>query len=143
MKAAALQSLDWLAQVQCTPDGNFAPIGSNGFYQQGGSKALFDQQPVEACSMVSACLAAQRLTNDQHWLEEARRSFGWFLGQNHLQQSLYDAASGGCRDGLHANRPNENQGAESTLSFLMALTEMRSAATSRSPDGVGHRQRQR
>jgi hypothetical protein len=61
---------------------------------------------------------------------EARRAFNWFLGQNQLQQSLYDAATGGCRDGLHTDRPNDNLGAESTLSFLLALVEMRAAAQS-------------
>jgi hypothetical protein len=90
-------------------------------------KAEFDQQPVEACGMVSACLDAQRLTGDAEWAEHAQRAFGWFLGQNQLQQSLYDPRTGGCRDGLHADRANENQGAESTLSFLLALLEMRLA----------------
>ena len=130
MKAAGLASLEWLASVQRSPDGYFAPIGSNGFYEQGGTKAAFDQQPVEAHSMVSACLLAQRVTGEGRWGAEARRAFNWFLGQNQLQQSLYDPATGGCRDGLHADRPNENQGAESTLSFLLALVEMRSAAQS-------------
>ncbi len=130
MKAAGLRSLQWLCDVQrsSTEDGYFAPIGSNGFYERGGEMATFDQQPVEACAMVSACLAAHRVTHDNHWEQEARRAFNWFLGQNQLRESLYDAASGACRDGLHADRANENQGAESTLSFLLALTEMRSAA---------------
>jgi hypothetical protein len=82
---------------------------------------------VEAYSMVSACLEARRVTGDGRWLESARRAFSWFLGQNQLQQPLYDATTGGCRDGLHADRVNENQGAESTLAFLLALLEMRSA----------------
>lgn len=90
-------------------------------------KAAFDQQPVEACSMVSACLDAQRVTESHVWGEHARRAFGWFLGRNQLQQSLYDPRTGGCRDGLHADRVNQNQGAESTLSFLHALLEMRLA----------------
>jgi uncharacterized protein YyaL (SSP411 family) len=77
--------------------------------------------------MVSACLEAGRVTGDVRWTEHARRAFNWFLGQNHLQQSLYDATTGGCRDGVHADRLNENQGAESTLSFLLALSDMRSA----------------
>jgi len=76
--------------------------------------------------MVSACLEAGRTTGEVNWMQQARRTFGWFLGQNHLQQSLYDATTGGCRDGLHADRMNQNQGAESTLSFLLALAEMRS-----------------
>jgi hypothetical protein len=126
MTATGLRSLEWLASVQCSSDGHFAPIGSNGFYQRGETKASFDQQPVEACAMVSACIEARRITGDDHWLDHARRAFSWFLGQNQLRQSLYDPTTGGCRDGLHVDRVNENQGAESTLSFLIALCEMRS-----------------
>ena len=77
--------------------------------------------------MVSACLAAHRVTGDDCWAERARRAFHWFLGQNQLQKSLHEPSTGGCRDGLHADRVNENQGAESTLSFLMSLLAMRSA----------------
>jgi glycosyltransferase involved in cell wall biosynthesis len=128
MSDAGTRSLQWLADIQCSEDGYFTPIGSNGFYRRGAPKALFDQQPVEACAMVSACLEAARATGEARWAQHARRAFGWFLGQNHLQQSLYDPTTGGCRDGLHADRVNENQGAESTLSFLLALAEMRSAA---------------
>ena len=128
MQTAGTRSLQWLAEIQCSETGDFAPIGSNGFYRRGARKALFDQQPVEACAMVSGCLAASRMTGDAQWAQHARRAFGWFLGQNHLQQSLYDATTGGCRDGIHADRMNENQGAESTLSFLLTLSEMRSAA---------------
>jgi len=124
MIATGLRSLEWLAKIQCSEEGYFTPVGSNGFYQRSSDKALFDQQPLEACAMVSACLDAWRATGEQRWANEMRRSFRWFLGQNHLQSSLYDPATGGCRDGLHSDRPNENQGAESTLSFLLALTDM-------------------
>jgi glycosyltransferase involved in cell wall biosynthesis len=127
MTAAGLRSLEWLSATQCSDDGYFAPIGSNGFYPRGGPKAAFDQQPVEACAMVSASLEAARATGDARWPTDARRAFTWFLGQNQLQRPLYDATTGGCRDGLHADRANENQGAESTLSFLHALLEMRAA----------------
>ena len=75
--------------------------------------------------MVSACLDAHRVTGDGRWAEQARRAFNWFLGENHLQHWLYDPSTGGCRDGLHADRANENQGAESTLSFLLALHALR------------------
>jgi uncharacterized protein YyaL (SSP411 family) len=122
-----LKSLTWLAAVQQSEDGAFAPIGSNGFHPRGGTKAAFDQQPVEACGMVSACLEALRVTGDEAWARRARTAFAWFLGENQLHQSLYDASTGGCRDGLHPDRMNLNQGAESTLSFLLALTEMYSA----------------
>lgn len=122
-----LASLNWLAVAQSSNDGNFSPIGSNGFHSKGGIKAQFDQQPLEAAAMVSASLEALRVSGDARWARYARTAFDWFLGQNHLGVPLYDAATGGCRDGLHRERPNENQGAESTLSFLMALLELRSA----------------
>jgi len=127
MIAAGTRSLEWLVSIQGSKDGYFAPIGSNGFYARGVPPASFDQQPVEACAMVSACLKAHQVTGETRWVEHADRAFHWFLGQNQLQQSLYDPSTGGCRDGLHADRVNENQGAESTLSFLLALAEMRSA----------------
>lgn len=126
MMQTGLRSLAWLASIQRSEEGYFTPIGCNGFYVRGGRKALFDQQPVEASGMVSACLDAGRLTGDDRWAKRARRAFHWFLGQNQLQQPLYDPTTGGCRDGLHPDRANENQGAESTLAFLLALTEMRS-----------------
>jgi len=135
MTAAGLRSLEWLSEIQTSSgDGCFAPIGSNGFYQKGEAKACFDQQPVEVCAMVSACLVAQHVTGDEHWVLKARNTFNWFLGQNRLRQPLYDASTGGCRDGLHADRLNENQGAESTLSFLMALFELRAATLATHPD---------
>lgn len=127
MTAAGIESLAWLAAQQCSEDGCFAPIGSNGFFVRGGRKAAFDQQPVEASGMIAACIEAGRLTGEPRWAEHARRAFQWFLGRNQLQQSLYDPVTGGCRDGLHPDRANENQGAESTLSFLIALTEMRAS----------------
>lgn len=127
MTAVGVRSLDWLVSVQTSEEGYFTPIGSNGHYVRGGTKAAYDQQPVEACAMISASLDARRATGQEHWMEHARRQFSWFLGQNQLQRPVYDASTGGCRDGLHPERLNENQGAESTLSFLMALVEMRLA----------------
>jgi glycosyltransferase involved in cell wall biosynthesis len=126
MLAAGLESLDWIVNMQrCEIKGHFVPIGSRGFHRKGGEKARFDQQPVEAGATVSACLDAFRATADNRWMKEAWSAFNWFLGDNDLQIVLYDSSTGGCRDGLHPDRANENQGAESTLSFLMALLEMR------------------
>ena len=126
MVSAGLEALDWLVTIQrCELKGHFVPIGSHGFYSKTTEKARFDQQPVEACAMVSACLQAYRVTGKGHWRKEAWSAFNWFLGDNDLQIALYDPTTGGCRDGLHPDRANENQGAESTLSFLMALLEMR------------------
>jgi hypothetical protein len=134
MIEAGMDSLKWLVAEQHRGDEDlFVPIGSNGFYVEGKEKARFDQQPVEACATVSACLEVYRLTEEAQWYEEAQRVFRWFLGKNDLQAPLYDAATGGCRDGLHPDRVNENQGAESTLSFLMAQLEMQ---TAKAPDAV-------
>ncbi len=109
MIAAGLEALDWLATIQ---------------------RSRFDQQPIEACAAVSACLQANRATGQSKWRKEAWSAFNWFLGDNDLQIALYDPTTGGCRDGLHPDRVNENQGAESTLSFLMALLEMRKSEES-------------
>jgi glycosyltransferase involved in cell wall biosynthesis len=123
---AGLESLDWIEKQQrSTLNGHFVPIGSQGFYSKTGGRARFDQQPVEACATVGACLQAYRATGEERWRTQAWAAFNWFLGDNDLKTALYDAGTGGCRDGLHPDRANENQGAESTLSFLMALLEMR------------------
>lgn len=127
MAEVGLASLTWLAALQHSPEGHFVPIGSDGFYRRGGAKARFDQQPIEASTMVSACLEAYRMTGEESWYQEARRSFEWFLGRNDLGLPLYDPTTGGCRDGLHPDRVNRNQGAESTLAFLLARSEMQLA----------------
>ncbi|HHS13267.1 MAG TPA: glycosyltransferase [bacterium] len=128
MTEAGLDSLQWLAALQHADQGHFVPVGSNGFYMKGGEQARFDQQPVEAQTMVSCCLEAYRITADKHWRDEARRAFEWFLGRNDLNLPLYDPVTGGCRDGLHPDSANGNQGAESTLAFLQALLELRLAS---------------
>ena len=120
-----LESLHWLVEMQTSENGHFRPIGSNGFHRRGGPRAHFDQQPIEAQSMVSACLEAYRTTSDAFWHEQAHRAFDWFLGWNDLGLELYSPSTGGCRDALHVDRVNGNQGAESTLAFLLALAEMR------------------
>ncbi len=119
-----LKSLRWLASIQKTQAGHFRPIGSNGFYTKDGARADFDQQPVEAQAMVSACLEAYLNTRDPFWTGEAKRAFEWFLGRNDLGLPLYDSSTGGCGDGLHHDRINANQGAESTLAFHLSLAEM-------------------
>jgi glycosyltransferase involved in cell wall biosynthesis len=137
MVSAGLAALDWLVNLQrCDLKGHFVPIGSLGFYSKKTEKARFDQQPVEACAVVAACLEAYRATGKGRWRKEAWSAFNWFLGDNDLEIALYDPTTGGCRDGLHPDRANENQGAESTLSFLMALLEMRKLEES---DGTGNK----
>jgi glycosyltransferase involved in cell wall biosynthesis len=119
-----LRSLAWLMEVQTSETRHLRPIGSDRVYHRGESKPLFDQQPVDAWASVSACLEAYRTTLDSVWHARARKSFEWFLGRNDLGLQIYDHTTGGCRDGLHIDRVNENQGAESTLAFLLSLGEM-------------------
>lgn len=119
-----LKALRWLVKIQTSDAGSFRAIGSNGFYRRGQERALFDQQPIEAQVTVSACIEAYYATGDMVWVAEARRAFEWFLGRNDLGLAVYDSNTGGCRDGLHVDRVSQNQGAESTLAFLLALTEI-------------------
>ena len=119
-----MQALRWLMSVQTSQHGELRPIGSNGFYKRNGKRARFDQQPIEAHATVSACLEAYRATSDPWWHEQAEQSLAWFLGRNDLGLELYSEQTGGCRDGLHPDRSNENQGAESTLAFLLSLAEI-------------------
>ena len=122
-----LQALRWLTELQISEKGHFRSIGTNGFYRRGGMRANFDQQPIEAQAMVSACLEAYRATSDLWWYDQAQRAFDWFIGWNDLGLELCSPKTGGCRDGLHVDRVNRNQGAESTLAFLLSLAEMRLA----------------
>lgn len=124
MKAAALEALRWLVDVQLSAEGYFDFIGNQGFYRRNGERAVHDQQPIEAQAMVSACLYAYEVTGDRRWHQLAHTAFEWFLGRNHVGESLYVPQSGGCRDGLHPNAVNQNQGAESTLAFLMSACEL-------------------
>jgi len=135
MVEAGLKSLEWLVEIQKAGGNHFVPVGCHGFYWKGKKRARFDQQPIEASTTVSACLEAYRMTGEERWYEEAQRAFEWFLGRNDLRIPLYNVSTGGCFDGLESDRSNQNQGAESTLAFLMALAEMRlSEHVIREPD---------
>ena len=125
-----LCTLRWLVELQRSPRGHFRPVGNDGFCRRPQEPAAFDQQPLEAQAMVSASIEAYHATKDPFWLNQARAAFDWFLGGNDLGIEMYDSATGGCRDGLHQDRPNENQGAESTLSFLLSLAELKSLEAS-------------
>ncbi len=120
-----LKSLQWLCKIQLSPRGRFRPIGCNGFSREGGVAAVFDQQAIETHAMVSSAIQAFSASKDTFWSEQAHLAFDWFLGRNDLGQPIYDPSTGGCFDGLMENQVNENQGAESTLAFLLSLVEMR------------------
>ncbi len=125
MLQTGLRALTWLREIQYDETGRFfSAIGNDGWYRKGGVKARFDQQPLEAVAMVDACIEAFNITRDEEWITYAYGCLNWYQGDNELHLSLYDHATGGCRDGLQAQGINENQGAESTLSWLMALLTM-------------------
>jgi len=125
MVSLGLDILKWLRDIQLDPSiDRFEPVGNQGWFHRAGAKAQYDQQPLEAAAMVSACFEAYECTQSEEWIQLASTCFNWYLGKNAQQIKLYDHASGGCRDGLQINGVNENQGAESTLSYILSLLTM-------------------
>lgn len=116
---AAQKSLAFLSQITFEKK-HYSPIGQNGWYFRHGKRSFFDQQPEDTAHMVLTKLAAYKITGDKRHLEDAYTAFQWFLGKNHLNQVVYDEGTGGCHDGLGKNAMNLNQGAESTISYLLA-----------------------
>jgi glycosyltransferase involved in cell wall biosynthesis len=123
-----LRSLRWLTKMQTSSAGNFRPVGSESFGDQRQQPRPFDQQPLEAAAMISACAAAFQADGEPGWDTEAMRAFNWFMGKNDLGLALVDVANGSCCDGLHPDRRNENRGGESVVSYLLALFEIRQIA---------------
>lgn len=123
-----LKSLRWLVKRQTSASGQFRPVGTEGFGETRLTPRAFDQQPLEAAATIAACLAAWRADRNIEWKTEAARAFAWFLGSNDLSVSLVDVETGSCRDGLHPDRPNENRGGESVVSYLLGLCEIRQLA---------------
>lgn len=121
MVEMGLRALEWLLEIQTAPEGHLSVIGNNGWLLRSGERAHFDQQPVEAFALAEACAEAYYCTQDDRWADHVRRCLNWFLGLNDRRAVLYDFKTGGCRDGLHPSGVNENQGAESTLAWLITL----------------------
>jgi hypothetical protein len=119
----ARESLEFLEGV-CFEGGHLRLVGSDGWHGRGGAKAEVDEQPIDAAAFVLAFRGAYLVTHEPHYLRRMREAFAWFLGENRLGLPLYDFATAGCRDGLGAAHVNLNQGAESTVCFLLALTRM-------------------
>jgi glycosyltransferase involved in cell wall biosynthesis len=115
----AEKTLRFLTDI-CIIDKKLSPIGQNGWYSRDNKRAFFDQQPIDASSMVQAYLVAYLVTKNSEYYDNAILAFNWFLGNNHLNQMIYDEATGGCFDGLGRHSLNFNQGAESTIAYLMA-----------------------
>ena len=125
------KSLNFLKKITFKGS-QYWPIGQNGWYFRQKERSYFDQQPEDTASMVQTKLVAYRITGNKQHLNDAINAFGWFLGKNHLNQNVYDEATGGCCDGIHQDRLNLNQGAESTLSYLMARLDLEEFVTRQS-----------
>jgi len=119
----AREALDFLETI-CFNGDRLLLIGNTGWHSRGGKKPETDEQAIDAAAFVLAFRGAYLATGDHHYLRRMREAFAWFLGSNRLGLPLYDFATGGCRDGLGTSRPNQNEGAESTICFLMALLGM-------------------
>lgn len=114
-----LESLDFLLKTTMK-NGIFKPIGCRGWYKKGEKPAEFDEQPVEACPMVLACLKAYHLTGESKYFQYAEQCFLWYLGANSINENMIDRETGGCRDGILPNGINKNQGAESIICYAIA-----------------------
>jgi uncharacterized protein YyaL (SSP411 family) len=119
----ARDSLAFLEKI-CFADGHLQLVGNGGWHVRGGECAITDEQPIDAAAFVLAFRAAYDATGDRRYMTRMRESFEWFVGANRLGLSLYDFSTAGCHDGLELNGVNENQGAESAVSFLLALLAM-------------------
>ncbi len=141
-REAALTALRWVLEAQTGQAGQLSVIGNNGWFRKGQEMAQFDQQPIEAKALVQACLTAAAATGDAEWVDQAKRCFEWFTGRNDVGASLFNPETGGCHDGLTPSGVNRNQGAESTLAFLVSalalhhydLTQKGQLPTSSTPD---------
>lgn len=127
MHETGIKALEWLLKVQTAPDGHISVIGNNGWLGKDGARSMFDQQPIEVKGLINACLDAYIETGDKKWFKEGERCLSWFLGQNDLQLPVCDYKTGGCGDGLESQGVNGNQGAESTLAWIISLVNMHTA----------------
>jgi glycosyltransferase involved in cell wall biosynthesis len=121
---AGISSLDWLIKNQTSPEGHISVIGNKNWHKKNDKESKFDQQPIEIMNITISCSTAFMFTGDEKWINKARKSFSWFLGQNDLGVQIYNYQTGGCRDGLHSQGTNANEGAESTLAWLISLLTM-------------------
>jgi glycosyltransferase involved in cell wall biosynthesis len=121
---AGVSSLEWLIDKQISPEGHISIIGNHKWHTKNGEKSKFDQQPIETMNLVIACSTVFKYTGEKKWIDNARKCFSWFLGQNDLGAQLYNYQTGGCKDGLHSMGTNSNEGAESTLAWLISLITM-------------------
>ena len=121
---AGVSSLEWLMEKQTSPEGHLSIIGNKNWAPRNEEHTNFDQQPIELMNLMIASASVFKLTGDKKWIDKARKCISWFLGQNDLGAVLYNYQTGGCKDGLHSQGTNANEGAESTLAWLISLITM-------------------
>lgn len=124
MYDTGIKALKWLLKIQTASSGHLSVIGNKEWYNKAGKRSVFDQQPIEVKGLINACLDVYKLTGDKKWFEECERCLSWFLGQNDLHLPICDYKTGGCFDGLESEGVNSNQGAESTLAWIISLINM-------------------
>ncbi len=138
MTEQGLVTLEWLCDLQLNGDGSVSLIGDHGWMDNTGRRANFDQRPTEAMHLIEACAEAYRCTRDGRWIARARQTLNWFLGDNDTQAPLYDSRTGGCRDGLHSDGANLNQGGEATAAWLISLMNVYALMREEAADTADH-----
>ncbi|MCX6161879.1 MAG: glycosyltransferase family 4 protein [Ignavibacteriae bacterium] len=126
VKKLGLEILSFLEEVTMR-DGYLMPVGSNGWFVRSEQPAVYAQQSIDVMAMVLAYYRAYISTNDTHFLKRMFKCFMWYTGENNLNIPVYDFETGGCNDGLEEHGVNRNQGAESTLAYLISYLTVLSA----------------
>ena len=114
-----METMEFLTQ-HTLKDGTLSVIGNKKWYAKDGERSFFAQQPIDAMAMVLMFHQAFLLTGEKNYLNKLFTSFMWFLGENDLRMSLYDFETKGCCDGFENYGINRNQGAESSLAYLIS-----------------------
>ncbi|NLW91419.1 MAG: hypothetical protein GXY34_07450 [Syntrophomonadaceae bacterium] len=117
--AIGKDSLNFLSEVLFRNE-HLDIVGNCGWYQRGGKIPIFDQQPVDAASIISVLLEAYELLGNREYLDLAQTAYEWYHGRNHHGLPLYNEVTGGCFDALTEEGVNLNQGAEAVVSLLLS-----------------------
>jgi hypothetical protein len=125
MVQAGLRVLDWLIDAQTNAAGHLSSVGNAGWWPRGGVAAPYDQQPISATTLLLAAEAAFEETGAPRYTDAVESAYSWFLGRNDAHTPVADPATGACNDGIGPAGVSRNQGAESTLMWLIALEHVR------------------
>jgi hypothetical protein len=132
-KRAALQTFDFLLSKMFV-DGQLRVISNRGWYRKGSEPNIYGEQPIDVFCLIQTLDIFYKTFNIPEYQGMMQKAFGWFLGDNHLTQTVYNPLTGGCGDGLENENVNLNQGAESTVCYLMARLIMERDVIGYSPE---------